>query len=100
MIRPERRTYVVVVRWADELLSGKVQMGVSILGAVHLHSVDRWALSGLMSRLHGTEQDFSVWIVTIRSNDEVTTGWTILFKFKLANEKTFFTELTSLKKFW
>jgi len=32
-------------------------MGVSIWGAVHLHSMDRWALSGaaaISSRLHGT----------------------------------------------
>jgi len=47
------RTYVVVVRKTIELLCvnkknywGGYKMDVSIWGAVHLHSIDGWALSG------------------------------------------------------
>ena len=46
VIRPVRRMYVVVVRWTYWVVVRRVQVGGSISGAVHLHSVDGWALSG------------------------------------------------------
>jgi len=40
VIRQERRTHVDIVRCNDELLCGRYKVGVSISGAVHLHSMD------------------------------------------------------------
>jgi len=61
MIRPMRRTYVVVVRW---VVVRRVQMGVSIWGAVQQHSMDRWALSrvgaGVQAPWHGVLE--TVWL--------------------------------------
>ena len=47
VIRPPCRTSVVVVRWTGEMFAaGRLQMGVPIWGAVHSHSMDKWAQSG------------------------------------------------------
>ena len=53
MLQAPRYLNPALVRWLMSCCAA-VQMGVSIWGAVRSNSVDRWALSGQVSKLHGT----------------------------------------------
>ena len=62
VIRPMIRTYVVVVKWTNEILCGGYKLGVSIWGTVRLHWMDGWALSRADAQApwHGTLE--TVWL--------------------------------------